>query len=561
MGRGMRAPEGDGRPLPAVASPHPVDLLGVRPVRTAAVLILAVGLMTVGAVWSQVAARAATASATDRTPAHLIASLHSLPLIRPDGKTPFIESPLDGVRSVNWGGYAVNAGRGTFTSAKATFVAPGLTSCGSTENSESSFWVGIDGYASNTVEQDGIDAVCYDGTAEYLAWYETYPADPHLLADVTVSRGDTIVAAVTQGTHGSYRLVVTDQTSHTAQAVTVALPAGYVATDSSAECIAEDPGNTPVPYAHYGVASFTSCSANGTPIGRLAPTAITTVTNSGTTEAVPGPLRGDTAFTVTRQAQPSPAATAGTAPAPLAKPVVGIASTPSGTGYWLANAQGAVSAHGSAKLYGSLAGRRLNAAITHIVATSDGKGYWLVASDGGIFAFGDAAFLGSMGGKHLNAPVVDMAATPNGKGYWLVGSDGGIFAFGNAVYHGSMGGHRLNRPVVAMSVDTVTGGYWLVGSDGGIFAFDAPFAGSAGSLHLAKPVVSMASAPSGKGYWLVGSDGGIFAFGAPYHGSKAGQPIPSPVVGVAGDNTTGGYWLAGSSGAVYNFGAPSYGSD
>ena len=60
------------------------------------------------------------------------------------------------------------------------------------------------------------------------------------------------------------------------------------------------------------------------------------------------------------------------------------------------------------------------APVVGMAATPDGKGYWLVASDGGIFSFGDARFFGSEGGTQLVAPAVGMAATPNGDGYWLV---------------------------------------------------------------------------------------------------------------------------------------------
>ncbi len=41
---------------------------------------------------------------------------------------------------------------------------------------------------------------------------------------------------------------------------------------------------------------------------------------------------------------------------------------------------------------------RLNEPVVGIAATTDGGGYWEVASDGGIFSFGDAGFHGSMGG-------------------------------------------------------------------------------------------------------------------------------------------------------------------
>ncbi|MDA8400188.1 MAG: hypothetical protein M0008_09105, partial [Actinomycetota bacterium] len=84
-------------------------------------------------------------------------------------------------------------------------------------------------------------------------------------------------------------------------------------------------------------------------------------------------------------------------------------------------------------------------------ATPGGHGYWLIASDGGIFSFGTARFYGSMGGKPLNAPIVGIAATPGGHGYWLIASDGGIFSFGTARFYGSMGGKPLNAPIVGIA--------------------------------------------------------------------------------------------------------------
>ena len=66
-----------------------------------------------------------------------------------------------------------------------------------------------------------------------------------------------------------------------------------------------------------------------------------------------------------------------------------------------------------------MGGHHLNAPIVGMATTPDGEGYWLVAADGGVFTFGDAPFAGSMGGRPLNAPVVGMAAADMG-GYWLV---------------------------------------------------------------------------------------------------------------------------------------------
>jgi hypothetical protein len=249
-------------------------------------------------------------------------------------------------------------------------------------------------------------------------------------------------------------------------------------------------------------------------------------------------------------------------PGGLGGPVVGMAASPDGTGYWLTNAAGDVSSHGMAVSYGSLSGTTLQAPITHIIATPSGRGYWLVASDGGIFTFGDARFFGSMGGKKLNAPVVDMAPTADGNGYWLVASDGGVFAFGDAVFQGSMGAVHLNKPVVGIAADDATGGYWLVASDGGIFSFGAPFYGSAGNLALVKPVNGMAPTADDGGYVFVASDGGIFSFGdAKFQGSEGGATLHAPIVGTAFDNASGGYWLVGSDGGIFTFNAPFYGAD
>jgi len=187
-----------------------------------------------------------------------------------------------------------------------------------------------------------------------------------------------------------------------------------------------------------------------------------------------------------------------------------------------------------------------NAPVVGVAPTPDGGGYWLVASDGGIFSYGDAHFYGSTGSLHLNAPIVGMAATPDGGGYWLVASDGGIFSYGDAQFHGSAGSLTLNAPVVGMAATHDGGGYWLVASDGGIFSYgDAAFHGSTGSLHLNAPVVGMATTPSGGGYWLVARDGGIFTYGdARYFGSLGGTTLPGPVVGLAAAAQGAGYWLA-----------------
>jgi N-acetylmuramoyl-L-alanine amidase len=227
-------------------------------------------------------------------------------------------------------------------------------------------------------------------------------------------------------------------------------------------------------------------------------------------------------------------------------PVVAMAATHDGGGYWLAGRDGGIFNYGDAGFFGSAGSLHLNAPIVGMTATPNGGGYWLVAADGGIFTYGDAGFFGSAGSLHLNAPIVGMAASRDGGGYWLVASDGGIFSYGDSVFEGSAGALHLNAPVVGMAATRGGTGYWLVARDGGIFTYgDAAFEGSAGALSLNAPVTGMAATPSGDGYWLVARDGGIFTYGdARYFGSLGGTPLPGPVVGLAVTPSGGGYWLA-----------------
>ena len=59
---------------------------------------------------------------------------------------------------------------------------------------------------------------------------------------------------------------------------------------------------------------------------------------------------------------------------------------------------GGIFSFGDAGYYGSEGGKQLTKPIVGMAATPDGKGYWLVASDGGVFSFGDAGYYGSEGG-------------------------------------------------------------------------------------------------------------------------------------------------------------------
>jgi hypothetical protein len=219
-------------------------------------------------------------------------------------------------------------------------------------------------------------------------------------------------------------------------------------------------------------------------------------------------------------------------------------------GYWTVSWAGVVTPHGGAPTFGSpaLSGIHLADPIVSMASSPDGKGYWLVGSDGGVFAYGDAQFYGSTGAIHLNQPVVGIAATPDGQGYWLVASDGGVFTYGDAQFYGSTGAMHLNQPIIGIAATTDGEGYWLVASDGGVFTFgDATFYGSTGAIHLNKPIVGLTPSPSGQGYWLVASDGGVFTYGdAPFYGSLGGGT--QSVLGIVVSPPTAGYTLVTSDG-------------
>ena len=140
------------------------------------------------------------------------------------------------------------------------------------------------------------------------------------------------------------------------------------------------------------------------------------------------------------------------------------------------------------QFYGSTGNIHLNKPVVGMAATPSGNGYWLVASDGGIFSFGDASFYGSTGNLVLNKPIVGMITGPGGAGYFLVASDGGIFSFGMAPFYGSLGGQALKHPIVAAAATPTDNGYWSTDTAGLVSNF--------GSATTTDPRPSTCSGPS-----------------------------------------------------------------
>jgi len=241
----------------------------------------------------------------------------------------------------------------------------------------------------------------------------------------------------------------------------------------------------------------------------------------------------------------------------LSAPVVGMAPTPDGRGYWLAGADGEVVAVGDAAPHGSASPASLTAPIVAMAANPEGGGYWLAGLDGRVLGFGNAAALGGRAIAADQAPVVAITATPDGRGYWLTSADGGVSAFGDARSFGSMAGHRLYAPVVGLAATADGRGYWEVASDGGVFSFgDARYDGSMGGRPVDASIMGIAATADGKGYWLGADDGSVFSFGdARYYGANAAA-VPTPAIaGIVATHDGRGYWLLDPATIPTTFGA------
>jgi Peptidase A4 family len=142
------------------------------------------------------------------------------------------------VGSYNWSGYAdTSSTPGTFTAVSGSWVQP-ATSC-TAEQRLTAFWVGLDGYSTDTVEQDGTLAYCFEGRAYYYSWWEMYPG-ASVFVGSTIRPGDLISASVTRS-GSSYTLSLTDHTTPGNSFTTRQTCATSTCLDESAEWIAERP--------------------------------------------------------------------------------------------------------------------------------------------------------------------------------------------------------------------------------------------------------------------------------------------------------------------------------
>jgi hypothetical protein len=196
--------------------------------------------------------------------------------------------------STNWAGYAAAGQPGTFTSVSSSWTQPAVT-CG-TQQTFSSFWVGLDGDGTQSVEQTGTEADCNNGNASYQGWWEMFPAAP-VFYNNPVRPGDAMSASVTSAGGGAFTLTLSDQTQNWTQTTQ---QTSQTAQLGSAEVIAEAPSSQTgvLPLSNFGTVNFTNATADNMPIGNENADSLTMVSANGVTEATPSALTGGNAFSV-----------------------------------------------------------------------------------------------------------------------------------------------------------------------------------------------------------------------------------------------------------------------
>jgi hypothetical protein len=205
--------------------------------------------------------------------------------------------------SNNWSGYAVTGA--LFTQARGSWIVPAVD-CRAVPNSSVSFWVGIDGWDNDTVEQTGTDSDCNGETPVYYAWYEFVPAGGVTITSVPLSPGDRMSAEVF---YNGSDFVVTMSNETTGQSFILSHPPGS-AKRASAEWIAEANGYF---LSDFGTVSFgedytsvgrTNYAADSKTSGQIGDFGghvwKSIIVNSGVEDAMPSSLSPDgSSFMVT----------------------------------------------------------------------------------------------------------------------------------------------------------------------------------------------------------------------------------------------------------------------
>jgi hypothetical protein len=213
------------------------------------------------------------------------------------GATAHVHGIKNESESSNWSGYAATGSDGSFTSVSSSWTEP-TVSCNDSGEDYAAFWVGLDGYNSDSVEQTGTDSDCDGGSPDYYGWYEMYPAYP-VYYDNPVYPGDSMSASVSVS-GDTYTLVLTDSTQGWTQTQNIS-ESGL--SDSSAEVITEAPccesSGNPLPLADFGTVNYSGSTVNGQSMAAYNPDQIIMVGASGDQLDTTSPMDGSGDFSNT----------------------------------------------------------------------------------------------------------------------------------------------------------------------------------------------------------------------------------------------------------------------
>jgi len=170
--------------------------------------------------------------------------------------------------SINWAGYVVetslaNPQPGAIDAVEANWNVSATECTGTSGDFSASFWIGIDGYSSQSIVQIGTDSDCTGGSPQYYCWYEQFPQNAVIIA-LNINPGDEIHARIEYTGNDTFRLMITDTTNGNNFSITVVSPD---ADRNSAEWIVEAPvyRSRILPLSDFGPVDFmnTSVTVNG----------------------------------------------------------------------------------------------------------------------------------------------------------------------------------------------------------------------------------------------------------------------------------------------------------
>ena len=181
------------------------------------------------------------------------------------GAPSAVKGSVSSFPSINWSGYADSeSGSNTVSQVSGTWTVPAVRCPPAPYQNQDAFlanWVGIDGLTTQTVEQLGTAAQCFEGVTYYYVWYEMYPSgtvEEGTTACINDNvdcpqPGDRISASVTVTPAGSgennYKLTLIDRTRPDESFSVTQQCAATTCLDASAEWIVERPATVPPPPA------------------------------------------------------------------------------------------------------------------------------------------------------------------------------------------------------------------------------------------------------------------------------------------------------------------------